>query len=173
MKANALLAAAALLAVNLMGVTSPAWSQTKSAKDEVLATEKGLAAATTADELAPYYAQDIELYDMITPGVFHGWKAVHDDFAAQFAQVRNVKVEIVRIDIGVSGNMAYAYSTQRFTFDQPNNGPHGEIDFRQTDILKKVKGHWVVKHQHLSVPFDPATGKAQMVPAAAAAPAKS
>lgn len=171
MKSSAVLGAGALLAASLLAVGGPAWSQQGGAKDEVLAAEKGLAAATDADGLAPYYAKDVVLYDMITPGEFHGWKAVHDNFAAQFAQVRNVKVEILNITAGASGSSGWAFSTQRFSFDLPNNGPHSEVVFRQTDILKKIKGKWQVTHQHLSVPYDPATGKAQLTPAAAPAAA--
>jgi ketosteroid isomerase-like protein len=166
MKSNMAKLAMGLLATGLSMGTAPAWCDgaAASAKDGVLAAEKGLAAATNADELAPYYAADVVLYDMIAPGEFHGWKAVHDNFAAQFAQVRNAKVEILNITASAEGKSGYAYSTQRFSFDLPNGGAHMEITFRQTDILKKEKGHWLVVHQHLSVPYDPATGKAVLAP---------
>jgi ketosteroid isomerase-like protein len=172
--ARATAGAAALFGLVL--VSAPALSQqapaapAPSAKDEVMAVEKGIAAATNADDLAPYYAADVVLYDMIVPGEFHGWKAVHDDFAAQFAQVANPKVEIISITVWADGKTAAAFSTQRFSFDLPNNGPHSQVVFRQTDFLKKVKGHWLVKHQHISVPYDPATGKAVLTPAAPATP---
>jgi ketosteroid isomerase-like protein len=156
---------AVLMGLGLVLTSAPAWCQQPSpVVEQVLKVEKGIAAASNADELRPFYADDVVLYDMLTPGEFHGWKAVHDDFAAQFAQIKNPKVEILSISAAAEGKMAYAYSTQRFSFDLPNGGPHTEIVFRQTDILKKVKGHWLVEHQHLSVPYDPASGKAVLSP---------
>lgn len=158
-----------ILAAGVIMATVPAWAQA-SAKDEVMKVEQGIAAVSNAEQLEPYYAPDIALYDMIVPGEFHGWKAVHEDFAAQFAAVKNPKVEIINIEAWAQGNVGFAYSTQKFSFDLPNNGQHTQVVFRQTDFLKRIKGKWLVVHQHISVPYDPATGKAQLTPAASKSP---
>jgi ketosteroid isomerase-like protein len=34
--------------------------------------------------------------------------------------------------------------------------------FRLTDVLRKVKGKWLIVHEHVSVPVDVATGKADL-----------
>jgi ketosteroid isomerase-like protein len=135
-------------------------------QDEVMEVEHGIAAATNADQLTPYYAPDVVVYDMLVPGEFHGWPAAHDNFAAQFAQVRHPKVEIIDLTVVAGDTIAYAYSTQRFSFDLPDGGAHAQVIFRQTDGLKKINGKWKVTHQQLSVPYDPATGKAVLAPPA-------
>jgi ketosteroid isomerase-like protein len=34
--------------------------------------------------------------------------------------------------------------------------------FRVTDVLRKAKGKWLIVHEHVSVPVDLATGKADL-----------
>jgi hypothetical protein len=34
---------------------------------------------------------------------------------------------------------------------------------RTTDCVRKVKGKWLIVHEHNSVPVDPATGKADLM----------
>jgi ketosteroid isomerase-like protein len=133
-------------------------------QDEVIAVEHGLADATSADQLAPYYAQDVVVYDMVSPGELHGWQAVHDNLAAQFARVRHPKTEILGLTVVADATLAYAYSTQRYSFEVPGSGQRMQLVFRQTDGLKKIEGQWLVAHQQLSVPYDQKTGMAVLAP---------
>jgi len=152
----------ALLGLGMIAVSTAAWCrQMPVAGDQVLRVEnEKIAAAASAADLKPYFTTDVVLYDMSAPAELHGWKSVRENFTARFAQVRNPKVEILTISAFAEGKLAYAYSTRRFSFDLPNHGPHREIVFRQTDILKKTRGGWRVEHQHLSLPCDPKTGNA-------------
>jgi hypothetical protein len=37
-----------------------------------------------------------------------------------------------------------------------------DVKFRVTDVLRKAKGKWLIVHEHVSVPVDLATGKADL-----------
>lgn len=158
------LSCAAAMFVALLSAAPAASAATP--QEEVMKLEHGLASAINADQMTPYYAPDVVVYDMLAPGEYRGWPAAHDAFAAQFAQVRHPKVEILDLTVVAGDTIAYAYSTQRFSFDLPDGGAHAQVVFRQTDGLKKLNGLWKITHQQLSVPYDPATGKAVLAPAA-------
>jgi ketosteroid isomerase-like protein len=37
-----------------------------------------------------------------------------------------------------------------------------DMTLRLTDVLRKIKGKWLIVHEHVSVPVDVATGKADL-----------
>jgi ketosteroid isomerase-like protein len=37
-----------------------------------------------------------------------------------------------------------------------------DVNIRVTDVLRKAKGKWLIVHEHVSVPVDLATGKADL-----------
>ena len=43
------------------------------------------------------------------------------------------------------------------------DGSKAEMNFRLTDCLKKIKGKWLIIHEHVSFPVDLATGKADVL----------
>jgi len=58
----------------------------------------------------------------------------------------------------VDGNLAAAHYMLPITWTD-KAGAHSELG-RYTQVLKKVNGKWLIWHEHFSVPYDPATGKA-------------
>ena len=61
-------------------------------------------------------------------------------------------------DSVVSGNLAVVHYIIRSSWTD-KNGKHSQTS-RYTQIDRKESGKWLVWHEHFSVPFDPATGKA-------------
>jgi len=61
-------------------------------------------------------------------------------------------------DSVVSGDLAAVHYVIRNSWTD-KNGNHSQTS-RYTQIDKKEGGKWLVWHEHYSVPFDPATGKA-------------
>ena len=147
-----------------------AWNFTRSAnaagddKQTITDLEHKVAAATNADDAIKYFDQNDDLveFDMAgPPREYVGRKAVHDDFEKAFAGIKNIKVDFIELNVVTDGNLGFARSVQRFTATGPDGKPI-DITFRQSDFLHKVNGEWRIMHQHISVPVDLKTGKADM-----------
>lgn len=108
-------------------------------------------------EMASYYAPDAILWDVLPPET-RGRKAIGEFMDSIMTDQKNLKGEIRRLHIEVDRTLATAYSIQHFTWESKATGQPGEILFRQTDMLRKIKGHWWIIHQHISVPIDVKTG---------------
>jgi len=133
-------------------------------KRAITNVEHKLAATTTADEALNYYGSgdDVELFDFMgPPREFTGHKAIHDHFAELFGEYKTVKVDFVELKVISDGRLALARSVQHFTVKGPD-GKLVESTFRQTDLLRKTHGQWKIIDQHISVPVDMKTGKADM-----------
>ena len=133
-------------------------------KQAITDLEHKLAAATSADQALKYYdpTDEVAVFDMAgPPREYVGQKAVRGDFEKGFAGVKNPKVDFVELNVLTDGNLGFARSVQHFTATGPDGKPV-EVTFRQTDCLHKVDGQWKILHQHISVPVDMASGKADM-----------
>jgi ketosteroid isomerase-like protein len=62
------------------------------------------------------------------------------------------------ISVMVSGDLAVAHYTIVNNWTD-KNGTHNQRS-RYTQVLRKIGGKWLICHEHFSVPYDPATGKA-------------
>ncbi|HEV7785554.1 MAG TPA: nuclear transport factor 2 family protein, partial [Thermoanaerobaculia bacterium] len=58
--------------------------------------------------------------------------------------------------------LGYARGIDRWVITGKDGKPL-EVVFRFTDVLKKIDGKWLIVHEHLSVPVDPATGQADFL----------
>jgi ketosteroid isomerase-like protein len=133
-------------------------------KQQITDLEHKLAASTSADEALKYYdpTDEVVVFDMAgPPREYKGQKAVRGDFEKAFAGLKNVKVDFIELNVVTDGKLGFASSIQRFTATGPDGKPM-DVTFRQTDCLHKVDGQWKILHQHISLPVDMATGKADM-----------
>jgi len=62
--------------------------------------------------------------------------------------------------VEVNGNVAAAHYTLLMTWTDKSGGRSHRLRYRYTQILKRAGGKWLIWHEHLSVPYDPETGKA-------------
>ena len=62
------------------------------------------------------------------------------------------------LDITVGGDVAYGRNIQYASFTD-KDGKKMEVTVRVTDGYKKINGHWLISHEHVSVPVDLATMK--------------
>ena len=67
------------------------------------------------------------------------------------------------LEIDVSGDLAYAHWIQRFTGPEKDH-PAQQMWLRITGCYKRSGGTWRIVHEHVSVPFDPMSGKAVLSP---------
>jgi ketosteroid isomerase-like protein len=131
-------------------------------KQQIEDIEHNIIDATSADQVMKYYDKNnIDLYDFHPPLQYQGETAVKEDLADFFNNAKDVKGKFVELVVVTDGKMGMARSIQHFTWTGKDGKP-AEGTFRVTDVFQKENGQWKVIHSHVSVPVDPATGKAEM-----------
>jgi ketosteroid isomerase-like protein len=138
---------------------APALAASSPDERAIRAIEDGMVGEQTAQAITASWSKDVVWFDMLSGNVT-GLEAVRTDLGAQIARLTNIHITIKSIEIHAGQSVAFAFSTQRITGDGRNGAPGIAVDFRQTDGFVKVADKWTLVHQHLSVPFDPATGRA-------------
>jgi len=99
-----------------------------------------------------HHSPDIVMFDVPPPlesRGLAGYSQTWDLFYS--AQPLPVAFDIVRMEVVAGLDVAFATALMRCA----ENGPNGErqpLDFRLTVGLRKVKGEWLVLHEHHSVP---------------------
>jgi uncharacterized protein (TIGR02246 family) len=123
-----------------------AWSRALEAKD--------------VDGLTKDYAPDAVLYDVKPPHKLTGaaairtvWEQCFPFFPAKF------KSEHHDLKFVVGGDVAFVYGLHHIQPIDPPTHPAGQSWIRVTACYKKVNGRWLVAHEHVSMPFDCATGQ--------------
>lgn len=149
--------AAAATAACMIGMTAPA-SANEADKQAIRKVLEGVASAEKGDDLAPYYAPGVVLFDGQLPDVYRGKETLLKNFSAQLANMKSIKVEIEEFTAETRGDIGYAYGRQHAVINL-KDGTEMRVRFRLTDILQKIDGKWMIIHEHISYPADPATGK--------------
>jgi len=81
------------------------------------------------------------------------------------------RIEAERRDLSIAGDgeVAFAHGMHRYTGAQPDGG-RVEVRVRVTSCYRRTDGKWKLTHEHASMPFDLAGGKAASAPRSAGAP---
>ena len=69
-----------------------------------------------------------------------------------------ITVELTDFAVATDHNLAYGHNIQRVA-GTDKAGKAIDLTVRVTDVYKKIKGHWLIVHEHVSVPVDLDTGK--------------
>ena len=139
--------------------TTTALASEASDKAQIKEILEKVIAGKDGTEMASYYAPDAILWDVVPPET-RGRANIAKFMDGIMVDQKNLKGEIRRLHIEVERTLATAYSIQHFTWESRATGQPGEILFRQTDMLRKIKGRWWIIQQHISVPIDAKTGQA-------------
>jgi uncharacterized protein (TIGR02246 family) len=135
-------------------------------KAQIAALEKSFAAAVNAKDVAKVmsvYAKDgLFVYDVAPPRAYVGWEAYKKDWEGFFKEAfpGALKFTISDLVIETQGDMAFSHSIQ--TIEAPGN-TLPKLVVRLTDVYRKSGGHWRIVHEHVSVPVDVTTGKADLL----------
>jgi ketosteroid isomerase-like protein len=127
--------------------------------------EKDFATAFNArnvDSIMKVYEPGARLFvfDVTPPRQHVGWTDYKKDWQDLLAAFPGpVKFSISDLDIVTVGPVAYSHSIQSTQFTA-KDGAKVDIVVRVTDVYRKVHGKWLVVQEHVSVPVDLATGKA-------------
>ena len=108
------------------------------------------------------YAPDLVSFDIVPPlrhlGAEAKWKNWVDVFTVY---QRPLGYEIRDLTIFVGEDVAFGYSLNRIS-GTLKNGNKNENWVRWTACFRKVNGHWLIAHDHVSVPVDFASGSAML-----------
>ena len=112
------------------------------------------------DGLTADYAPDAVLYDVKPPYRIEGaaairqlWASCFPFFPASFrSEHRDLKIEL-------SGDVAFCFGLHHLVPIDPPQHPAGATWIRVTACYRRVEGRWRVVHEHVSIPFDCATGQ--------------
>ena len=134
---------------------------------EIKALEANLAASASAkdaDGIMKNYIPDETLFvfDVIPPRQYVGaesygknWHGFMDTFKGPLT------FEDSDLQVVADGKLGYAHHMWHFAGTGKDGKPI-DMTVRVTDVLRKVKGKWLIVHEHASVPVDVASGKADL-----------
>lgn len=119
--------------------------------------------ARDVDRLLSHYAPDVLFFDAVPPFQHRGadayrrtWEAMFDFLPPRLGSERRDE------EIVVSDDLAVMHCLQRLT-----NADTGEAAtcgwVRVTVCYQRQQGAWRVIHEHISIPFDPATSQAAFI----------
>lgn len=135
------------------------------AEANIRALETRFAVAVAGKDLVGVmgvYAPNVLVFDVTPPRQYDGAAAYRDDWKAVFAGFAGpIQFQISDLVISVDGNMAYSHSIQHLAGVDPKGGAVA-FNVRVTDVYRKTAGAWKIVHEHVSVPVDLDTAKADI-----------
>lgn len=160
--AGAILAAGTLFAGSAHAATSD--------EAQIRALEDKFAAGVNAknvDAIMKVYApgKDLVVFDVVPPRQYVGAAAYRKDWQSTLGGFAGpVVFAITDLHVVTSGDLGYSHSIQHLAGTDPHGGKV-DMTVRVTDVYRKENGKWLIVHEHVSVPVDLATDKADMTSA--------
>ena len=133
----------------------------------IRALEQRFAAAVKAKDInaiMTVYVPDESLFvfDVIPPRQYVGAKAYKKDWEDFFAPFPGpVEYEMSDLSITTEGNLGFSHNIDHFMLTD-KEGKKLELTTRTTDVYRKINGKWLIIHEHVSVPVDLVTGRADL-----------
>lgn len=121
--------------------------------------------AKDLDAIMKVYARGpgLFVFDVAPPRQHVGWADYRADWKAALASMPAAPhFSISDLSITVVGTVAYGHSIQQGALLQ-SNGKEREVVVRVTDVYRKIRGRWLIVQEHVSVPVDVGTGKADLL----------
>jgi len=161
--------AVTLVVLGISGSASQLRAQAKSTADEKAAIEalyKDFNDAFNKKDLngiMAVYAPGVFVFDAVPPRQYPSWNAYKKDWEALLAAYPGpVTNSVSELSITVVGSVAYTHCIDDSTLTAKDGSKlHGVV--RTTDVLRKIKGKWLIVQEHVSFPVDLATGKADLL----------
>lgn len=136
-------------------------------KAEIEAIQKRIVAAIQhrdADAIVANFehGDSLVIFDVVPPRQFTGWNAWKKDWTDALKGCASApKMDISDLKIEVSGDLGFSHNIGHFACVDPK-GSQQEMTWRATDCYRKQGGKWIIVHEHLSVPVNPASGKGDL-----------
>ena len=135
---------------------------------EIQALEQRFVAAVKAkdvDKIMQTYVPDESLFvfDVVPPRQYVGARAYRKDWEDFFAAYSGPidTFEVNDLSVVTDCNLAFAHSIQHLVVTD-KDGKKVDLTARVTDGYRKIDGKWLIVLEHVSVPVDISTGKADL-----------
>lgn len=165
---SCLMVAVLVVAVSAQKSNAKASSGTGSADEAAIrALEQNFSDAVKAkdvDKIMSNYVtgEKLVVFDVVPPRQYVGSDAYKKDWQTFLSTFDGpVTLEISGLEITAVGNLAYGYSFQHVAGKGSDGNPI-DLTVRVTDVYRKAGGKWLIVHEHISVPVDLSTGKADL-----------
>jgi uncharacterized protein (TIGR02246 family) len=123
---------------------------------------KSIEARDAAGAVEAYTPESV-LYDAIPPARTVGADAIRALWEQAFRYFpETFRSEHRDLNVAVDGDVAFVHGMHHF-IPEPADHPCGSTWMRVTACYRRVDGEWRVAHEHVSIPFDPMTGKASFI----------
>jgi uncharacterized protein (TIGR02246 family) len=131
-----------------------AMASTESEIRTLLESWSAAAGAKDIDRLMSLYSPDIVYFDVVPPLQYAGSDAVRANFLRWFGGFESsIGQEIRDPHISVSGDIAVAYMLIRAS-GTLKDGREVGYWVRATVSCKRSDHRWLIRHEHISLPFD-------------------
>ena len=118
--------------------------------------------AKDVDGIIAKHAPDTRSFDCHSHFQFKGADALRKHLEACMPCMQGpMTFEIHDLDVAAYGDVAFGHLLARYGATGRSGEEHGGW-LRVTVCLRKVRGEWLIVHDHCSVPFDPQSGKAML-----------
>lgn len=133
-------------------------NRTDASQDEaaVRHTIEAWAAAVRArdyDGILANHTPDFVMFDVPPPFESVGLKAYRKTWDEFLSWSKEVRFDIKELTVTAGSDVAFAFA-RMLCFGPDAQGRPEELDFRLTIGLKKIGGHWMIAHEHHSVPAE-------------------
>jgi uncharacterized protein (TIGR02246 family) len=160
-------ATAAAPAATPVAAPKPAAPTGPSDKAQIEALERSFAAAFNAKDvnriMSCYARQGLFVFDVTPPRQHVGWDDYKKDWEGLMGSMKGpLKFELADLDVTVVGPVAYGHSVQSLHTTAPD-GAKSDMVVRVTDVYRKQGGKWRIVQEHVSMPVDLDTGKADLL----------
>jgi ketosteroid isomerase-like protein len=133
--------------------------------DQIRALEARFAGAVKAkdlDGIMKVYSGDVLVFDVLPPRQYAGAAAYRKDWQATLAGFKGpLKFAISDLAVSAEGTTGWGHSIQHLSGVDPK-GAKVDLTVRVTDVYRKTGGAWRIVHEHVSVPVDLETSKADL-----------
>ena len=109
------------------------------------------------------HSQHLVFFDVVPRPEHVGWAAYRKDWQGFFASIDGpiALFEVRDLTVNTDGQLAYSYSFQHYLAKMKAGGSK-DVTVRVTDVYRKRRGKWLIVQEHVSVPVDLRTGKADL-----------
>lgn len=156
-----------VVALLLVMVTCPMEASAAQYDTAIRALEARFADAVRARDvdkiMANYTVSDaLVVFDVNPPRQYTGWQAYKEHWQKFLAVCKDTPtMGISDLEIYGGARYAYGYSIQHFACTD-QQGKKLNLILRVTDGYANFRGDWLIAHEHVSVPVDLTTGKADL-----------
>ena len=151
----------------LLVLTCPMEASATDAEAVIRTLEAHFAAAVRAkdiDQIMAKYtvSEALVVFDVDPPRQYTSWQAYKEHWQKILAACKDAPtMEISDLEIYGGARYAYSHSIQHFACTN-QQGKKLNLILRVTDGYANFDGEWLIAHEHVSVPVDLTTGKADL-----------